>query len=84
MDPADEPAAGDERHATRVGLVLVTVYCLLYAGFIGLAAFGGDLLKTLRPLAGVNLAVLYGLALIVAALVLAAVYMRACRRRGDG
>ena len=32
-----------------------------------------------RPLGGVNLAITYGLGLIVAALVLAVVYMAACR-----
>jgi uncharacterized membrane protein (DUF485 family) len=40
-----------------------------------------------RPLGGVNLAITYGLGLIVAALVLACAYMVACRivdRRGGG
>ena len=62
----------------RYGLILFAVYVAMYGGFIYLAAF--------RPAAmsepvwgGVNLAIVYGFALIAAALVLAMIYMVLCR-----
>jgi uncharacterized membrane protein (DUF485 family) len=65
-------------HNARLGLVLFLVYLLFYGGFVGLATFAPNALA--RPaLAGVNLAVVYGFGLIVAALVLALVYMLLCR-----
>jgi len=63
----------------RAGLVLFFVYLAFYAGFMGLAAFAPQAMG--RPvLAGVNLAITYGMALIVGALVIAALYMWACAR----
>jgi uncharacterized membrane protein (DUF485 family) len=59
---------------TRLGLVLFTLYCLLYGGFIGMSLFAPGLMKS-QPFGGVNLAILYGFALIVAALVLAVIYL---------
>jgi uncharacterized membrane protein (DUF485 family) len=58
----------------RNGLVLFFAYLALYATFMLISAFKPDLMAS-RPFGGVNLAVLYGLGLIVAALVLAAIYM---------
>jgi uncharacterized membrane protein (DUF485 family) len=64
----------------RVGLWLFAIYLLLYGGFMALNAFYPDVMK--RPaLAGVNLAVIYGLVLIVGAFALAVVYMFLVRRR---
>jgi uncharacterized membrane protein (DUF485 family) len=68
---------GDSKNA-RTGLILFAVYVALYGGFIGLSVFGPDTMKT-RPTSGVNLAIIYGFGLIVAALVLALVYMVLCR-----
>jgi uncharacterized membrane protein (DUF485 family) len=76
--------AGDDHPAVsaanaRAGLVLFFVYLAFYAGFMGLAAFAPQAMG--RPvLAGVNLAITYGMALIVGALVIAALYMWACAR----
>lgn len=62
---------------TRTGVMLFVVYVILYAGFMALSAFRPEIMS--RPsLGGVNLAVVYGFALIVAALVLALIYMKAC------
>ena len=58
---------------TPLGLALFAVYLLLYGGFVGLSAFSPQTMEA-TPLWGVNLAVLYGFGLIVAALVLALVY----------
>ncbi len=61
-------------HNTRLGLVLFALYCLLYAGFMGLSTFAPAVMKS-QPFGGVNLAILYGFGLIVAAMVLAVVYL---------
>jgi uncharacterized membrane protein (DUF485 family) len=62
----------------RIGLTLFTVYLLFYGGFVGLNAFSPETMES-TPVAGVNLAVLYGCALIVAAFVLALLYGVLCR-----
>ena len=63
----------------RSGLVLFFIYLAFYAGFMGLAAFAPQAMG--RPvLGGVNLAITYGMALIIGALVVAALYMAACAR----
>lgn len=66
-------------HNTRIGLILFGVYVAFYGGFMALSAFRPELMS--RPFAGgANLAVVYGFALIAAALVLALLYMRICRK----
>jgi len=62
----------------RVGLVLFALYLVLYGGFIYLSAFKREVMS--RPsVGGMNFAIVYGFALIIAAFVLAAVYMFLCR-----
>jgi uncharacterized membrane protein (DUF485 family) len=63
----------------RIGLVLFILYTLIYGGFVLLNAFAPDIMET-TPLAGVNLAILYGMGLIILALMLAIVYGIACGR----
>jgi uncharacterized membrane protein (DUF485 family) len=68
----------------RHGLLLFLVYLILYAGFVALNAFAAD--RMARPvlfLGGVNLAVAYGMLLILAAFVLAMIYMALCTASGD-
>jgi len=65
----------------KADLALFAVYFLLYAGFMGLVAFAPDVLAT-RVLGGVNLAVAYGMGLILAAVALAAVSTFLHRRKG--
>src|SRR4051812_9106790 len=70
----------------RAGLVLFFVYLAFYAGFVLLAAFAPDAMG--RPaVGGVNLAITYGMGLIIGSFVVAALYMAACarnaRRYGD-
>ena len=67
---------------TSLGLALFYVYLLIYGGFVGLNAFAPDVMEQ-TPFAGVNLAILYGIALIVAALLLALIYGVFCRDRPD-
>lgn len=62
----------------RVGLILFGVYLLLYGGFVLLNAFSPTTMER-TPVAGVNLAILYGFGLIIAAFVLAMLYGFLCR-----
>ncbi len=57
----------------RIGLALFAIYLVVYGGFVLLNAFAPDVMK-LEPIAGVNLAVVYGFGLILSAFVLAVVY----------
>lgn len=68
---------------TRIGLLLFAVYLALYAGFMGLSTFAPEVMKA-RPFGGLNLFVMYGFGLIVAALILAIVYLMLCRRPVPG
>ena len=61
-----------ERNA-RLGLWLFALYLLFYAGFVGITAFKPQAMDV-AVVAGVNLAIVYGFGLIVAAIVLALVY----------
>ena len=70
-------------HNTRMGVILLVVYVVFYGGFMALSAFRPAAMAD-APLGGPNLAVLYGFGLIVLALVLALVYMKVCRKSGQG
>jgi len=66
-------------HNTRLGVVLFAVYVVFYGGFMALSAFRPAAMS--KPFVeGANLAVVYGFALIAAAIVLALLYMRLCRK----
>ena len=87
MSDINEPPRDDDHpeisaRNARYGLLLFVVYVLLYAGFMGLSAFEPQLMSR-TPFGGVNLAIIYGFGLIVAALVLALFYMVLCRPRQD-
>ena len=63
----------------RAGLILFFIYLAFYAGFMGLATFAPQAMG--RPaIAGVNLAITYGMGLILGAFVVAAIYMVICGR----
>lgn len=62
----------------RWGLFLFAVYLLFYTGFVLLNAFAPSFMER-DFFAGINIAVGYGLALIVAALALALFYGWLCR-----
>ena len=64
---------------TRTGLWLFLIYFGLYAGFMGLSTFAPKIMQE-RPFGGLNLFVLYGFGLILAALILAIIYLLLCRR----
>lgn len=77
--------SGNPRN-TRIGQQLFAVYLLFYGGFVFLNAFDPVSMEK-TPLAGLNLAVLYGFGLILGAVVLAAFYGVLCgdarRSRSD-
>jgi uncharacterized membrane protein (DUF485 family) len=69
-------------HNARVGLVLFFIYCIFYGGFIYLSAFSRET-SAAPSWGGVNVAIVYGFALIIGAFVLSIVYMLICRRELD-
>jgi len=76
MTPTPPPPS--TRRNARYGLILFFAYLVLYTGFMALSAFSpGTMAST--PFGGINLAIWYGFALIVAALFLALIYMLLCR-----
>jgi len=82
-----EPAAKQEKDATsdwkaKLGIKLFWLYCIIYMGFVGIAVFATDLMKT-PVLAGVNLAIIYGMALIVFAIILGLIYNHVCTKKED-
>jgi uncharacterized membrane protein (DUF485 family) len=64
-------------------LWLFALYLALYVGFVLLTTFRLDLMAR-TPFGGTNLAIIYGLVLIVAALVLALFYMWRSRHTRTG
>lgn len=62
---------------SRNGLILFAVYLLFYGGFVFINAFDPASMEE-TPVAGLNLAVLYGFGLIIGAVVLSAVYGLLC------
>lgn len=62
-----------QSRTSRIALILFAVYLALYCGFVFLNAFAPWAMEA-TPVAGVNLAILYGFGLIVAAFLLALLY----------
>lgn len=67
---------------SRLGLGLFTVYLLLYTGFVLLNTFAPETMEA-TPWAGINVAIWYGFALILAAIVLALIYGVCCSASED-
>jgi uncharacterized membrane protein (DUF485 family) len=72
-----EPPPPDRTHTiarnARYGIWLFLIYVVFYAGFVAISAFKPHAMAT--NLAGVNLAIVYGMGLILLAFLLALVYM---------
>ena len=75
--PPEQEDAQASRHNARLGLVMFFIYFAVYAGFMILNTFSPETMKV--TIAGVNLAIIYGLGLIVLAVVMAVVYLMLCR-----
>ena len=77
MVTPDHPSP-ERQFNTRLGLILFAFYLALYLGFVLINAYRAQMMETI-VVAGLNLAIVYGFALIVVALVLALIYGVACR-----
>jgi len=82
-----EPAAKQEKDAAsdwkaKLGIKLFWLYCIIYIGFVALAVFFTETLKT-PVFRGTNLAIIYGMALIVFAIVLGLIYNHVCTKKED-
>ncbi len=64
-------------YKTRLGLWMFAAYCLFYAGFVGINLLSPKAMAAL-VLMGLNLATVYGFALIIVALIMALVYNHLC------
>jgi uncharacterized membrane protein (DUF485 family) len=85
ITPMSEPSPrADSRNTVarnaRYGLWLFFIYVVFYTGFVAISAFKFDELR--RNIGGVNLAIVYGMGLILLAFLLALVYMGMTRDRG--
>jgi uncharacterized membrane protein (DUF485 family) len=64
-------------NVNRAGLWLFAAYLLAYGGFVAINAFSPDTMRT-PVYQGVNLAIVYGMGLIIGAFVLAMIYAWIC------
>ena len=62
-----------ESGKSPLGMILFVLYLILYGGFVLLNAFAPETME-ITPMAGVNLAIWYGVGLIVTAIALALIY----------
>ncbi len=82
-----EPAAKQEKDnasewKAKLGIKLFWLYCIIYVGFVTLAVFATETLK-IPVFRGANLAIMYGLFLIVFAIILGLVYNHVCTKKED-
>lgn len=62
-----------ETRSNPLGMTLFVVYLVIYTGFVLINAMAPQLMER-TPVAGLNLAILYGFALIIIAFVLSLLY----------
>ena len=73
--PTDHDPSSD--YKTRIGAWMFLLYALVYAGFVAINVIDPQSMGN-PAIFGLNIAVTYGLGLIVFALVLALIYNRLC------
>jgi len=71
-----------ETRRNPLGMTLFCVYLVIYAGFVLINALAPELMES-TPVAGLNLAILYGFALIIIAFVLSLLYGVLASRRDN-
>lgn len=69
-------------YKTKVGLILFAVYGLFYLGFVLINTFAPRSMA-MPVFLGINLAVTFGMGLIVLAIILGLVYNRLCTKKED-
>ena len=67
---------------SKLGVKLFWVYGLIYAGFVGINTLKPEMMKN-NALFGMNLAVVYGMGLIVLAIIMGVVYNHFCTKKED-
>ena len=67
---------------SKIGLILFTIYLIIYGGFVLLNAFAPEQMEQ-TPIAGLNVALLYGFGLIFVALLLSGLYGFLCREKSS-
>ena len=67
-------------YKTRLGLWMFAIYVLVYSGFVALRLVWPEAMST-KVIFGLNLAIVYGFALIVIAMIQALIYNHLCTRR---
>jgi uncharacterized membrane protein (DUF485 family) len=82
-----EPAAKAEKDnasewKAKLGLKLFWIYCLVYIGFVSIAVFSTETMK-IKVFKGTNLAITYGMSLIIFAIVLGLIYNYFCTKKED-
>ena len=78
QDSGPDPASG---YKTRLGVWMFIIYCVVYAGFVFTNVLTEGKAMQVMVFAGLNLAVVYGVGLIVFALVLALIYNWLCTKK---
>lgn len=72
-----DPASG---YKARLGLKMFAVYVLFYSGFVALRLLWPETMS-IKVVLGLNLAIVYGFALIIVAIVQALIYNHLCTQR---
>ncbi len=81
MHQAPAPESGPDpasRYKTRLGVVMFLIYCVVYVGFVLANVVAEGKVMQIIVFMGLNLAVVYGMGLIVLALVMALIYNHKC------
>ncbi len=69
---------GYEQRKSALGVRMTTLYSVVYIGFVGVSVFRPQWMGV-RAIFGLNLAIAYGLGLILFAIILAVIYNYLCK-----
>ena len=81
MHQGPTPESGPDpasKYKTRLGVVMFFIYCVVYVGFILTNVVAEGEAMRIILFKGLNLAVVYGVGLIILALVMALIYNHKC------
>ncbi len=67
------------RAKARLGVLMFTIYAIVYAGFVLINTIAPKVMENIA-FAGMNIAITYGLGLIIFAVVLGLIYSALCAR----
>jgi uncharacterized membrane protein (DUF485 family) len=78
VDSGPDPASG---YKTRLGVVMFIIYCFFYVGFVLTNVLTEGEAMQIIVFRGLNVAVVYGMGLIILALVMALIYNALCTNK---